>query len=77
MNNIDFTYATNKFTASDVSAVWERNATHHFYAYYPLATTTETTAISILLVLHLPLLPFRLQYKLARKELNRTYYGVT
>lgn len=42
MNNIDFTYATNKFTASDVSAVWERNATHHFYAYYPLATTTET-----------------------------------
>ena len=42
MNNIDFTYATDKFTASDVSAVWERNATHHFYAYYPLATTTET-----------------------------------
>ena len=37
----------------------------------------KQTAISILPVLHLSLLPFRLQYKLARKELNRTYYGVT
>ena len=42
MDNISFTYATNKFATTNASAVWERNATHHFYAYYPLATTTET-----------------------------------
>lgn len=42
IGNIEFKYNDSKFTTTSDAAVWERNATHHFYAYYPLATTTET-----------------------------------
>jgi len=38
INNKEFTYSGSTFTATD--AYWERDATHFFYAYYPVASTT-------------------------------------
>lgn len=46
MKAVEFSYnTTTNFTATDQSAVWERGATHHFFAVYP-STLTITEATS-------------------------------
>lgn len=41
LTNKTYTYNNDGFTTTD--AYWERGATHYFYAYYPVATTTASS----------------------------------